>query len=203
MSSAAGSEARAEGRGHRGDVPRSAHREWSPPSDRADPIAVLTLQERDRVPSLLPLRHERMGASPLAFFRGAAAIMAGDLASTPTTALRVQACGDAHLANFGVFATPERNLVFDVNDFDETLQAPFEWDVKRLASSLVVAGRGNGLPEPVSRAAARAAVQTYRTELRRYASMGDLDVWYARIDVASVMKVLRGASRRNARRVAR
>jgi uncharacterized protein (DUF2252 family) len=203
MSSAAGSEARAEGRGHRGDVPRSAHREWSPPSDRADPIAVLTLQERDRVPSLLPLRHERMGASPLAFFRGAAAIMAGDLASTPTTALRVQACGDAHLANFGVFATPERNLVFDVNDFDETLQAPFEWDVKRLASSLVVAGRGNGLPEPVSRAAARAAVQTYRTELRRYASMGHLDVWYARIDVASVMKVLRGASRRNARRVAR
>lgn len=202
MKSATGSEARAEGRAHRGDVPRSAHGEWSPPTDRADPIAVLKAQERDRVPSLLPLRHERMGASPLAFFRGAAAIMAGDLASTPTTALRVQACGDAHLANFGLFATPERNLVFDVNDFDETLQAPFEWDVKRLASSLVVAGRGNGLPEPVSRAAARAAVQTYRAELGRYASMGELEVWYARIDAASVMKVLRGTSRRNAQRVA-
>jgi uncharacterized protein (DUF2252 family) len=196
-------EARAAGRAHRRDVPRSSHREWSAPPDRADPIEILTRQERDRVPSLLPLRHERMAVSPLTFYRGAAAIMAADLASTPTTALRVQACGDAHLANFGVFATPERNLVFDVNDFDETLEAPFEWDVKRLASSLVVAGRGNGLAEAASRAAARAAVQTYRAEVRRYAGMGHLDVWYARIDVASAMEVLHGAHRRHARRVAK
>ena len=155
------------------------------------------------MPELLPLRHERMAASPLAFFRGAAAIMAADLAATPTTALRVQACGDAHLANFGVFATPERNLVFDVNDFDETLEAPFEWDVKRLASSLAVAGRGNGLTERATRAAARASVETYRTEIRRYAGLGHLEVWYTRIDVATIMKVLRGSTRRNAQRAAK
>jgi uncharacterized protein (DUF2252 family) len=202
MEGATASEERSVGRAQRGDVPRSAHREWVPPPDRADAIEILELQERDRIPELLPLRHERMAASPLAFFRGTAAIMAADLAATPTTALRVQACGDAHLANFGVFATPERNLVFDLNDFDETLQAPFEWDVKRLASSLAVAGRGNGLTERATRATARAAVQTYRTEMRRYASMGHLEVWYTRLDVAAVMKVLRGSTRRGARRVA-
>jgi uncharacterized protein (DUF2252 family) len=193
----------AHGRAQRSEVPRSAHAEWSPPPDRADPVGILEAQERDRVASLLPLRHERMAASPLAFLRGGAAVMAADLARTPTTGLRVQACGDAHLANFGVFATPERDLVFDVNDFDETLQAPFEWDVKRLASSLVVAGRANALSEEVARGAARAAARAYREAMRKFAGMGHLDVWYVRIDVSSLKKVLSGAPRRGARRIAK
>src|SRR4029077_18670227 len=124
--------------------PRSAHGEWAPPAHRRDPIDVLEEQAVSRLPELVPIRYGRMAASPFAFFRGAAAIMAMDLATTPTTGLRVQACGDAHVANFGKFATPERNLVFDINDFDETLPGPWEWDVKRLAGSLHVVARQRG-----------------------------------------------------------
>src|SRR5579859_4804663 len=119
-------------------VPRSVHAIWEPLVDRRDPVAILREQEAERVPELLPIRHQRMMETPFTFFRGAAAVMAQDLASTPASGLRVQACGDAHLLNFGIFATPERRLVFDINDFDETLVAPFEWDVKRLAASVVV-----------------------------------------------------------------
>ena len=150
-------------------------------------MKVIVEQERERIPELLPIRHERMAASALGFFRGAAAVMAGDVAATPTSGIRVQACGDAHLANFGLFATPERNLTFDVNDFDETLPAPFEWDVKRLAASLVLAGRANGLRERHSRAAARASVTAYREYMRSFAREGHLDLWYTRIDVEDLI----------------
>src|ERR1700731_4115249 len=132
---------RQRGRARRRQTPRSSNGSWEPSPERVDPVQTLLEQERNRLPDLLPLRHERMAASPLAFLRGAAAVMAQDLAGTASTGIRVQACGDAHLLNFGVFASPERRLVFDVNDFDETLPAPFEWDVKRLVASLAVAGR--------------------------------------------------------------
>ncbi|HYY19482.1 MAG TPA: DUF2252 family protein, partial [Streptosporangiaceae bacterium] len=125
---------RAKGRERRSSVPRSSHAQWAPPADRPDPVAVLEEQARTRVPDLIPIRYGRMMASPFSYFRGAAAPMAWDLAHTPTTDIRVQACGDAHLLNFGMYAAPDRRLVFDVNDFDETLPAPFEWDVKRLAA---------------------------------------------------------------------
>jgi hypothetical protein len=134
-------ERRAEGAGWRQQVPLSAHAEWKVPPDRPDPVEILIGQGKTRIAELLPIRYARMKADPFAFLRGVAAIMAADLASGPTTGLRVQACGDCHLANFGAYATPEGTLVFDVNDFDETLPAPFEWDVKRLVASLVVAGR--------------------------------------------------------------
>ena len=134
----------AEGRAARESVPLEAHREWSPPDDRPDPVGILEEQNAARVPELVPIRHGRMIVSPFTFFRGTAAIMAGDLARTPTTGLGVQCCGDAHLSNFGLFAAPDRRLVFDLNDFDETLPAPFDWDLKRLAASFAVAARGNG-----------------------------------------------------------
>ena len=133
------------GRGARVKVPRSIHGEWSAGPHRHDPIDILEQQEATRAPELVPIRHARMAASPFAFYRGAAAIMAADLAAGPSTPLHVQLCGDAHLANFGGFASPERDLIFDINDFDETLPGPFEWDVKRLAASLEIAGRGRGL----------------------------------------------------------
>jgi uncharacterized protein (DUF2252 family) len=148
---------------------------------------VIVEQERHRIAELLPIRHERMALSPLSYYRGAAAVMAADLAQTPTSGIRVQACGDAHLANFGLFATPERNLSFDVNDFDETLPAPFEWDVKRLAASLVLAGRGNGLSPPHCRVAARASVTAYRRYMRALAREGHLDTWYTQIDVQDLI----------------
>ena len=137
-------ERRAEGRALRLRVPRSAHGEWAPTDDRPDPVAVLAAQAASRVPELVPIRHGRMMASPFAYYRGAAAMMAADLAATPRTDICVQACGDAHLMNFGLFATPERHLIFDVNDFDETIPGPWEWDVKRLVASLAVAARENG-----------------------------------------------------------
>ena len=133
---------RARGRERRSSAPRSSHAQWAPPADRPDPVAVLEEQAKTRVPDLMPIRYGRMMASQFAYFRGAAAPMAWDLAHTPTSDIRVQACGDAHLLNFGMFAAPDRRLVFDVNDFDETLPAPFEWDVKRLAASFAVAARG-------------------------------------------------------------
>ncbi|HEY2312495.1 MAG TPA: DUF2252 domain-containing protein [Streptosporangiaceae bacterium] len=177
---------RAWGQGQRRLAPRSSHGQWAPPPDRPDPVAILEEQARTRVPDLVPIRYGRMVASPFAYFRGAAAPMAWDLAHTPTTGIRVQACGDAHLLNFGMFAAPDRRLVFDVNDFDETLPAPFEWDVKRLAASLVVAARDKEFRDHDARTAARAAVRSYRTEMASYAAMRFLDVWYSRVDVDQV-----------------
>src|SRR5262249_24179535 len=150
---------------------------------------VLEQQARSRVPDLVPIRYGRMGASPFAYYRGAAAPMAWDLAHTPATGIRVQACGDAHLLNFGMYAAPDRRLVFDVNDFDETLPAPFEWDIKRLAASFVIAGMDNGFAGRDARAAARLTVRSYRTEMANYAAMRFLDVWYSRIDIDEVSRL--------------
>ena len=176
----------------RREVPRRSHAEWSPPADRADPIAILEWQELERVQELLPIRHARMVASPFSFFRGTAAVMAADLASTPSSGLRVQACGDAHLANFGLYATPERNLVFDLNDFDETLPAPFEWDVKRLATSVAVCARNNGISASRSATATQAAVASYRDWIRSLATKRHFEVWYARLDVEPITAALKG-----------
>ena len=180
---------RSRGREQRRLTARSSHAQWAPPADRPDPVAILEEQAKTRVPDLIPIRYGRMAASPFAYFRGAAAPMAWDLAHTPTTDIRVQACGDAHLLNFGMFAAPDRRLVFDVNDFDETLPAPFDWDVKRLAASFTVAARDNGFPDAKAHTAARLAVRSYRTEMANYARMRFLKVWYSRIDVNEVSRV--------------
>jgi uncharacterized protein (DUF2252 family) len=174
------------GRALRQQVRRSALGDWEPAPDR-DPIAVLAAQERTRVPELVPVRHERMAESPFAFFRGAAAVMAADLAPCPRTDLEVQLCGDAHLVNFGAFASPERSLVFDLNDFDETLPGPFEWDVKRLAASFEVAGRSNGFAAGKLEAVQLALGETYVAEMARFASMHHLDVWYERLTIDEVV----------------
>ena len=180
---------RARGRERRSAASRSSHAQWAPPADRPDPVAVLEEQARCRVPDLIPIRYGRMAASPFAYFRGAAAPMAWDLAHTPTPDIRVQACGDAHLLNFGMYAAPDRRLVFDVNDFDETLPAPFDWDVKRLAASFAVAARDNGFKDREARTAARMAVRSYRTEMANYAAMRFLEVWYSRIDIDEVSRL--------------
>ncbi len=180
---------RAEGRRRRGLASRSSHAQWAPPEDRPDPITILEEQARTRVPDLIPIRYGRMAASPFAYFRGAAAPMAWDLAHTSTTDIRVQACGDAHLLNFGMYAAPDRRLVFDVNDFDETLPAPFEWDVKRLAASFAVAALENGFDDRGAYTAARLTVRSYRTEMANYATMRFLNVWYSRIDIDEVSRL--------------
>src|SRR6266576_4619850 len=156
---------RAAGRALRKEVPRSSHAEWSPVADRPDPIRLLEEQNLSRQAHLVPIRYGRMAASPFGFLRGAAVVMAQDLAATPVTGLAVQVCGDAHLSNFGVYATPERNQVFDVNDFDETLPGPWEWDVKRLAASIVVAGRTMGFTRDMNRQAVVGCVRSYRERL--------------------------------------
>jgi uncharacterized protein (DUF2252 family) len=184
------------GRDLRAQVPRSSHAGWAPSPRRRDPVEVLRGQEATRIPSLLPIRHERMAVSPFTYFRGAAAVMAEDLAQTPCCGLRTQACGDAHLLNFGIYATPERRVVFDVNDFDETLEAPFEWDVKRLATSLVVAGRDLDLTAAETGTAARAAVAAYRKRMAACAQMGHLEVWYARLDGDALVQLAQRASDR-------
>jgi uncharacterized protein (DUF2252 family) len=171
------------GKALRERVPRNSHAKWSRPSDRPDPVALLKESDRGRLSELLPIRYGRMRSSPFAFFRGAAALMAWDLAHTPNTRIRVQACGDCHLLNFGGYGSPERRLVFDINDFDETLSAPWEWDVKRLAASVVLAGRQKGIREQRCGGAARAVVASYRTHIRNYASMAYLEAWYSHIDV--------------------
>jgi uncharacterized protein (DUF2252 family) len=172
------------GKAARAGAPRSAHAHWVPAPDRPDPVEVLERQARTRVPELIPIRYGRMLRSPSAFFRGTAAIMAGDLATTPTSGLRVQLCGDAHLANFGAFAAPDRKLIFDLNDFDETLPGPWEWDIKRLAASFTVAARDLGLDSHAGRDATIAVVREYRLAMRRFAAMRTIDVWYARLEVA-------------------
>jgi uncharacterized protein (DUF2252 family) len=174
----------AEGKAARSGAPRSAHAAWQA-GDRRDPLALLRMQDETRVQELVPIRYGRMLRSPFAFYRGAAAVMAADLAGAPTPGLGAQLCGDAHLANFGVFSAPDRRLVFDCNDFDETAPGPFEWDVKRLAASVAIAGRERGLRRRERRAAVLASVSSYRDTMRRFAAMRDLDVWYARIDVES------------------
>jgi uncharacterized protein (DUF2252 family) len=180
-------ERRAEGKRLRDKVPCEAHGGWKTPRDRRDPIDLLIESNHGRMPQLVPIRHGRMLESPFAFYRGSAALMASDLAHTPNTGLRVQACGDAHLQNFGGFATPERNVIFDINDFDETLPAPWEWDLKRLAASVVVAGRHLGLRESHSARAARATVRSYREHITDYSSMRALEVWYDRIDIDKLL----------------
>ncbi len=170
------------GKDARALTPLESHAELDPGKSR-DPVGLLLGQAESRVPELMPIRHGRMLVSPFTFFRGAALPMAADLASTPAAGLRVQLCGDAHLANFGAFASPERNLVFDVNDFDETLPGPFEWDVKRLAASLAVAGRDNGFPAKARRRIVLAAAEGYRSAMRQFAKQPFLAVWYAHLDI--------------------
>ena len=172
----------AAGKNLRDKIPRSAHAKWSPPRDRR-PIDLLKESDRGRLPALLPIRYARMRRSAFSFLRGAAGVMAADLASTPVTGPRVQACGDCHVANFGGFGTPERQLVFDINDFDETLPAPWEWDVKRLASSIVLAARETGIAERHCSDTARSSVESYRTHMREYAEMTALEVWYSHLDL--------------------
>jgi uncharacterized protein (DUF2252 family) len=169
------------GKALREPVPRRSHAKWQCPLNRPDPIDLLKSADRGRLPDLLPIRYGRMRQSPFAFYRGAAALMAADLAATPVTGLRVQACGDCHVSNFGGFGSPERRLVFDITDFDETLPAPWEWDVKRLAASIVLATREAGLSEGHCADAARAAVESYRLHMREYAEMTALEVWYSRM----------------------
>jgi uncharacterized protein (DUF2252 family) len=185
----------AAGRALRKVVPRSSHATWDP-RGRPSPLAVLEETNRQRLPDLVPIRDARMRASPFAFYRGAPAVMARDLATTPVTGITVQVCGDAHLLNFGLFATPERNLSFGLNDFDETLPGPWEWDVKRLATSFVVAARTIGFAGVLGREAALATVRTYREQIARYAGMRLLDVWYSRVDAAAIVAMARGRRRR-------
>ncbi len=176
-------ESAVRGKAARAEVPRDSHAMFDPPPDRPDPIGLLEEQGKTRVPELVPIRYGRMMVSPFTYFRGAALPMASDLAGTPVSGLAVQACGDAHLSNFGLFGSAERRLIFDVNDFDETLPGPWEWDVKRLAASLEVAARGNGLPGKQRREIVAAAVARYRRAMRSFAGMTNLAVWYAHMDM--------------------
>ena len=182
---------RAAGKALRNRVPRSGHAEWTPAADRPDPLSLLEEQNRSRLAHLVPLRFERMAVSPFTFLRGSAIVMAQDLALTPVTGIQVQICGDAHLSNFGIYATPERNQVFDVNDFDETLPGPWEWDIKRLAASAMVAGRANGFPAAINRRAVLSCVQSYREHMWRYSEMRHIEVWYSRIDYESSLQFVR------------
>ncbi len=185
------------GKKARAEVPRSSHAVFEPAADRPDPVALLEEQGRSRVPELIPIRYGRMLASPFSYYRGAALPMAADLATTPVSGLTVQACGDAHLSNFGMYASPERKLLFDVNDFDETLPGPWEWDVKRLAASLEVAARQNGFGRKDRRQIVLAAVGRYRMAMRQAAGMNNLDIWYVDVDVHDFQRQF--ASQMNAR----
>jgi hypothetical protein len=167
--------------------PRAGHAAWSPSQRTQEPLTLLTEQERSRVPELVPIRHGRMAASPFAYYRGAALPMAADLSTVPETGLTVQLCGDAHLSNFGGFASPERDMLFDVNDFDETAPGPFEWDVKRLAASVEIAGRGRGFDADTNRRVVLEGVRAYREAMRKFAGMPKLDIWYAKLDLAGVL----------------
>jgi len=175
----------ARGLATRAEVPLESQSVLAPTELRSDPVELLERQAATRVPELVPIRYGRMLVSPFTFYRGAALVMAADLAGTPTTGLRAQLCGDAHLSNFGIFASAERRLVFDVNDFDETLPGPFEWDVKRLAASLEVAGRDNGFKRKERKSVVLAATRSYREAMRNFADQSNLDVWYAHLDVES------------------
>jgi uncharacterized protein (DUF2252 family) len=175
------------GKKARAQTPRSSHAIFDPAGDRPDPVALLEEQSRSRVPELVPIRYGRMLVSPFTFYRGAAGVMARDLSETPVSGLGVQCCGDAHLSNFGVFASPERRMVFDINDFDETLPGPWEWDVKRLAASLMIAAQDNGFSAADADRVVLESVTEYRESMRRFAAMGNLELWYARLDVEAFM----------------
>ncbi len=181
----------AAGKALRTKTPRTSHGEWASASDRPDPISLLEESNLTRVPELVPIRYGRMSLSPFAFLRGSAVVMASDLAKTPISGIKVQICGDAHVSNFGFFATPERNLVFDVNDFDETLPGPWEWDLKRLAVSIVVVGRQNGYTALENRQSAISSIQQYHTLMQQMASMCALDVWYQHIDIGEIMGLVK------------
>jgi len=178
----------AAGKALRDRCPRKSHALWKAPAKRADPIALLIASSKGRLSKLLPLRYGRMMVSPFTFYRGAAAVMASDLAGTPVTGLKLQACGDCHLLNFGGFATPERKLVFDINDFDETAISYWEWDVKRLAASFVLAGRSNGFDDEQSREMAWWSVRSYRKRMAAFANMSVLEAWYAAIDLEQLIE---------------
>ena len=178
----------AHGKAARAEVPRSSHAAYEPPSRRTDPIKLLERQAKTRVPELVPIRYGRMLVSPFTFYRGAALIMASDLAATPRSGLHVQCCGDAHLSNFGVFGSPERRLVFDLNDFDETLPGPWEWDVKRLAVSMLIAARNNDYAVKDQDQVVLDTVEAYRSAMAGFAAMKNLDVWYAHLEIESVLK---------------
>jgi uncharacterized protein (DUF2252 family) len=186
----------AAGKAARARVPLESHREFDPAPSR-DPVGLLLEQAKSRIPELVPVRHGRMLVSPFTFYRGAALPMAADLATTPSSGFRVQLCGDAHLSNFGAFGSPERRLVFDVNDFDETLPGPFEWDVKRLVASLVVAGRDNGFAAADSRRVAVAAGARYRTTMREFAGSATMAVWYSRLDVEDAIAQFKSQLRKS------
>ena len=188
---------RDEGKALRSSAPRRSHDDWEPSARRRDPIDLLVESSRGRLPELLPVRYGRMLASPFAFFRGAAAIMAYDLSATPVTGIQVQACGDCHLMNFGIFASPERRLLFDINDFDETLPAPWEWDVKRLAASFAIASLENGFAKGDARETAIAAARSYRERIWQYAEMSTLESWYSKIEASVVEAKLGRAERPN------
>src|SRR5215207_4620142 len=192
-------ERQAAGKAARRKTPRSSHAGWEPLPDRPDPVETLARQDKARVQDLVPIRHGRMLVSAFTFYRGAAAIMSADLAKTPSSELSVQLCGDAHLSNFGAFAAPDRRLIFDINDFDETHPGPFEWDLKRLAASFAVGARDLGFKEADSRSAVTATVREYREEMRRLASMRNIDVWYERLDVQALEQYRSQVSRSQAR----
>lgn len=183
-------ESRDLGRELRKQVPRSSHAEWAPPDDRPDPVDLLVAQNADRLQWLVPVRFARMRPSAFTFFRGGAKIMSGDLATTPDSGLTVQVCGDAHLLNFGTFGSPERALMFDLNDFDETLPGPWEWDVKRFAASLTIASRDNGYTEEECRTATRRGVQAYREAMNGFMDMRAIDVWYSRVTAGDIRRLM-------------
>jgi uncharacterized protein (DUF2252 family) len=184
----------AAGKTLRSSVPRSSHAEWAPDPERPDPIRILEEANKTRLQHLVPIRFGRMSMSAFAFYRGTADIMAYDLSKTSVSGIQAQICGDAHISNFGVFASPERRQVFDVNDFDETLAGPWEWDVKRMAASVVLAGRQKGYTAQESRQAALRCVQRYRESMQQFALMNHLDAWYYHIDVETILAMLRGMS---------
>jgi uncharacterized protein (DUF2252 family) len=185
----------ARGRAARSEAPRSSHSQWEPAPDRPDPIGLLEEQARSRIPELVPVRYGRMLLSPFTFYRGAASIMAADLAATPTSGVTVQLCGDAHLSNFGVFGTPERRMLFDINDFDETLPGPWEWDLKRLAASFEVLGRNRGFSPSDRRAIVMAGAREYRERMSHAAKLGTLGAWYDQLDARMLLQLARQEAR--------
>jgi uncharacterized protein (DUF2252 family) len=192
-------ERKARGKAGREHAAPSAHAGWEPAVDRPDPVALLEEQNLTREQDLVPVRHGRMMVSPFTFYRGAAKIMAADLKDTPRAGLNVQLCGDAHLSNFGAFASPERTLLFDLNDFDETLPGPFEYDVKRMAASFTIAGRNNAFSAAETRASTLASVTAYREAMAQFAEMGTMDIWYSHLSEQDLMDVMRVAATTGAR----
>ena len=179
---------------------RPSHAGWKPAADRPDPVSLLEEQNATREHDLVPVRHGRMMVSPFTFYRGAAKIMAADLKDTPRAGLDAQLCGDAHLSNFGIFASPERTLLFDVNDFDETLPGPFEYDVKRMAASFTIAGRNNGFSKADTRAITLASVRAYREAMGGFAQMGTMDIWYARLSEQELLAAIKNLAQTAGRR---